>query len=379
MDRANDVLTLDTCLDPGSPYCFGDGIVHQFPAYLKRHEFDRCYLVSSGQLLKMFGTGLLAAMSSGGVRCEPVLISDTEPYKNWQTLRLLCEKLTAEGATKDSILIALGGGVIGNIVGLAAGLIFRGIRFVQVPTTVTAQTDSTLSNKQAINGAMGKNQFGVYHAPLFVWADASYPRSEPVRQQKSGIVEGIKNVLISHESVGAADAMLDLWESADRFPELLLSLIRSKLAILEKDPSERGSAIILEYGHTFGHAIEWLSQGKLLHGEAVAIGICLAAELSHALGFQSRQFLQEHHRLLGGRLQVPTMLPGDLSPGAIYQAMLADNKRTARGLRFLLLKACGQFVNPDGDYMVSVERRQVLQCLASSQQASVAPSARKAV
>src|SRR5439155_5915380 len=115
-----------------------------------------------------------------------------------------------------------------NVTGLGAALVYRGIRFVHVPTTVTAQTDSTLSNKQAINGAMGKNQFGAYHAPLFIWADADYPRSEPVRQQKAGMVEGVKNVFISRPSVDAADEMLGLWRSPERFAELLLWITRSK-------------------------------------------------------------------------------------------------------------------------------------------------------
>jgi 3-dehydroquinate synthetase len=357
------VLRFDTPLTVSSPYYFGDGIAEQFPGCLKEYEFDRCFLVTSEKLLQLLGEPLLRALRQAGVPCVPVLVPESEAQKSWGTLSGLCEELVARGATRDSILLALGGGVIGNVVGLAAALLYRGVRFVEVPTTVLAQTDSTLSNKQAINGSRGKNQFGVYHAPLFIWADAAYPRSEPERQQRSGIVEGVKNVLIAQEGPDALAHLLEAWRSGDRHPELLLRLIESKLAILREDPTERGRCVILEYGHTFGHAVEWLAGGKLFHGEAVSIGMCLAAELSHALGLQPESLLRDHYHLLGELLGAPTRLPEDIRAEALYETMLADNKRSGKGLRYLLLRDWGEFVNPDGDYMVSVPREDVLAML----------------
>ena len=365
MDQTQPLITLDTSLKPCSPFYFGEGIAGLFPAFLKAHDFDRVFLIAGAGILKMFGQQIVAELRRGQTRCDTVLINDSERSKDWTTLSGLCEDLVSAGVTKDSILLALGGGVIGNVVGLAAALIYRGIRFVQIPTTVTAQTDSTLSNKQAINGARGKNQFGVFHAPLFVWADAAYPRTEPPRQIKAGIVEGIKNVFISYKDPAAIDPMLRLHRDSD-MPALLLALIRSKLSILRHDPTEKASAIALEYGHTFGHAIEWLAAGKLLHGEAVSIGMCLAAELSRAMGFISNQFLEDHYRYLGAELGTPTALPEWLAPQDVYDAMLADNKRTAKGLRFLLLRSCGHFVNPDGDYQVAADPRLVIDVLERS-------------
>ncbi len=357
------ILRFDTPLAVSSPYYFGDEIAEQFPGCLKEHDFDRCFLVTSEKLLRLLGGPLLRALRQAGVPCEPVLIQESEAQKDWGTLGGLCEELAARGATRDSILIALGGGVIGNVVGLAAALLYRGVRFVEVPTTVLAQTDSTLSNKQAINGCRGKNQFGVYHAPLFIWADAAYPRSEPERQQRSGIVEGVKNALIAQAGPDALTPVLEAWRSGDRYSELLLRLIESKLTILRQDPTERGRCIILEYGHTFGHAVEWLSSGKLFHGEAVSIGMCLAAELSYALGLQPQSLRRDHYRLLGEWLGAPTRLPEDICVEALYETMLADNKRSGKGLRFLLLRDWGEFVNPDGDYQVAVPREDVLAML----------------
>lgn len=362
----------ETCLEQSRPYYFGDGIAGQFPAVLRKYAFDRCFLVTSASLLRTFGRDLLAVLEAAGVRCDAVLVPDGERQKGWETLRGLCEELVDRGVTKDSVILAMGGGVLGNIAGLAAAMIYRGVRFVQIPTTVTGQTDSTLSNKQAVNGAKGKNQFGVYYAPLFIWGDAAYPRSEPRRQQVSGVVEGVKNVLISHYDVRAADPLLGHVE-AGRLPEMLRWLIDSKLPILRRDPTEKGYAIVLEYGHTFGHAIEWLAGGKLLHGEAVSIGMCLAAEVSHALGHMAEPLLRDHYRLLS-RLGTPTRLPADLRPTDVYDAMLADNKRTGKGLRFLLLSRCGQFVNPDGDYMVAVDRDVILRELERSREGAASPA-----
>jgi 3-dehydroquinate synthase len=361
-------IEFQTGLARSSPFCFGQGIAERFPGHLSRFEFDRCFLITSTKLLQLFGHDLLGRLEQHGIRCAPVLIDDSERGKGWETLRTLCEELAARGVTKDSILLALGGGVVGNVVGLAAGLIYRGIRFVEIPTTITAQTDSTLSNKQAINGALGKNQFGLYHAPLFIWADADYPKSEPLRQQAAGVVEGVKNIFITDDKIDRAIEMVERWRSRQCFGDLLLSLIQSKLPIIARDPSEQAFAMALEYGHTFGHAIEWLAKGKLLHGEAVSIGMCLAAELSAAMGLASEDLVRTHYQILGQLLGTPTHLPAEISPQAVYDTMLADNKRTGKGLRFLLLKDWGQFATRDGQMMLPAERDQVLHILRQSQE-----------
>jgi 3-dehydroquinate synthetase len=270
--------------------------------------------------------------------------------------------MVAAGATRDSLLIALGGGVIGNLVGLCAALLYRGVRFVEIPTTTMAQTDGALSNKQAINGAAGKNQFGTYHAPLFIWSDCQYLRSEPVRQRRSGVVEGIKNVLVSQPDISQAELMLKLADNADCLAELASTLVRSKLNIIQKDPTEIAFGVVLEYGHTFGHAIEWLAQGKLFHGEAVSIGMCIAAELSHEIGYMTEEFLAQHYRLLN-RLGAPTALPTEMNAETVYETMLQDNKRTKRGVTYVLLRGCGEVVCDGQHYTTTVEPDLVLQVL----------------
>jgi 3-dehydroquinate synthetase len=358
------VLELNTGLKPASPIYFGEGIAGALPHHLARHCIDRCFLVTSRRLMELHGTDLKRHIDRARVACSIVLIEESEANKGWHTLRSLCERLTRLRATKDSAVVSLGGGVVGNIAGLAAAMTYRGIRFVEVPTTVMAMTDGCLSNKQAINGRCGKNHFGVYHAPLFIWADALYPQTEPPRQQRSGVVEGVKNVLIAEGSPDRAEQMIALFRRPGSLADLLLLLIGSKLPILARDPTERSYGVVLEYGHTFGHAIEWLARGALYHGEAVAIGMCAAAELSHDLGYASRGFVDDHYRLLGHALGTATKLPEGLTAARLYQTMLHDNKKTGRGIRYVLLRGCGRPVDPDGDFTISVAERDVLGTLA---------------
>jgi len=365
------VTCFDTPLTVPSPYYFGEDILAEFPTILSQYDFDRCFLVTSRKLFPLFGRTFLDVLRQAHVPCESIAINETERHKNWKTLRDLCEALVAGGATKDSILIALGGGVVGNLVGLAAALLYRGVRFVQVPTTIMSQSDSTLSNKQAINGQRGKNHFGVYHAPLLIWSDTAYVAAEPERQRRSGVVEGIKNIFISNRDTEAANDMVATWESGEKCYELVRMLIQSKLQILRQDHSERGYGVILEYGHTFGHAIEWLAQGQLYHGEAVAIGMCLAAEVSRALGYMSKDFVKEHYHMLEQRLGAPTRLPKEISLAQLYETMLNDNKRSKKGLGLLLLRRCGEFVKSNGDYLVSVPQEALLLALKSIRQDSL--------
>lgn len=365
----NDVTRLDAGLEQDCPYYLGDGILARFPDHLNQFDFDRVFVVSSRVPFERFGYALLRAVKGQGVQASELLIDDKESCKTWPTLSSLCESLIAAGVTRDSILIALGGGVVGNVVGMAAGLIFRGIRYIEMPTTLMAQTDSVLSRKQAINGSTGKNQFGMYHTPIFVWSDVAYSRREPQRQIKSAIVEAVKNGLVSSPAwldelrVALERGFGGIYESFEQFT---LQLIQSKLSILRRDPTEKKDAIILEYGHTFGHAIEWLSRGGVPHGEAVSIGMCTAAQLSFRLGLMSKDVLQLHYHLLGALLGVPVRVPKELSPQEIYQTMLNDNKRTRSGLAFLLLEEPGRLHKPNGSYLIKVPQQDTLEALASA-------------
>lgn len=348
-------VELSTELKIKSPYFLGMGVVSQFVERIASYSFDKLFVITNPVVNGYYGREFLEALS--GFNVQLIILPDGEIHKNMKNLNFLCEELIKRDVSKGSILIAFGGGVIGNIVGLAAALIYRGIRFVEVPTTFLAQTDSTLSNKQAVNGEKGKNLFGIYHAPIFVWTDVKYLLSEdPVRIQ-SGLVESVKNGLISDPAfLQYLDEKIlrNAVYSSENLFELVYRSVVSKVGIIKRDPSEKGYGMVLEYGHTFGHALEKIKRGALTHGEAVAIGMVIAAQLSRKLGYLKDDDVAQHIYFLKEKLGLGVGIPEGVGVKDIITTMRTDNKKSSRGTKFVLLKRIGEVMNPDGDYMVSV-------------------------
>ncbi|MBV6702043.1 2-deoxy-scyllo-inosose synthase [Kitasatospora aureofaciens] len=352
------IIELSSGTSPACPFYLGDSIGDRLPEYLGRYDFDEFYLVTSESLYEMFGRDLASRLCRAGIAVNLITVAEGEAAKGWPQLTALCERLVASGATKDSIVGALGGGMISNLAGLAAAMVYRGLRFVEIPTTMLNLTDGTLSNKQAINGALGKNQFGVYHAPLFIWADVAMLRGEPVRQHRSALVEALKNGLVNDAAwVDRLEFLLA--DGVARIRDNLLGLchevVRSKLEILALDPGERQAGIILEYGHTVGHAVEFLSGGALLHGEAVGIGMCAAARVGVRLGITAPEVLERQEHVLGTLMGGPTTVPAEFSPERIVEVILSDNKRrSGSAVRFVLVPEIGRVHLVDGDHETPV-------------------------
>jgi len=353
------MVRLNTHLQPEPILYFGNRMLSELCPPLKRLMPDRAYLITNAKLLALYGHEIEQTLYDNGIQCVVVQIEDGEDRKNFRTLESLCERLVEQNISKASVILGLGGGCLTNIAGLAAGLIFRGIHYVEMPTTLMGITDSCLSNKQAINGKHGKNHFGMYYAPSFLFADTHYLVSEPLESKKAAIVEGLKNGFISDAG------LLDYLQAALQRPlasytelqfhDLAYRIICSKLKILARDPSERASALTLEYGHTFGHAIEFLSHGKVHHGIAVAKGMCIAAELGCRLGLIPRELADRHTNLLGALLGLDLSIPEEIGVDDILAVIDTDNKKTAGGTKFVLLKKAGECLNPDGDFQVFVE------------------------
>ena len=357
------IVQIDNALDATSPIFFGYDIEERFIEVLDRSTqdmpVDRLFLLTDRTIFDFFGERYLSRLSERFPDTELYLLPEGEKSKTFEVLQQLCNQLVEKGVSKQSLLIAFGGGSIGNITGLAAGLIFRGIRFIEVPTTLSHQTDGMLSNKQAVNGRFGKNHFGLYHTPVFSWTDTRYPETEPLRFKKSGIVEGIKNGLIDQkEFIRYLEKTIKQHGdySPQELTDLCYKLIISKLEILKKDPTEKHYGIILEYGHTFAHAIEWLSKGSLAHGEAVSIGMKIAAELSAELGYIDSDALALHYRLIDELLALKPRFPEKIDPQSILKTMVVDNKKTCRNVRYVLLEKIGQCKKGNGDYLISVDR-----------------------
>ncbi len=325
---------------------------------MKNCEFDKLFFLTEESVFKIYGLKLFEKIKERFPNTTLNLLQAGEQNKYFKNLEELCERLIEQNVSKKSILIAFGGGGVGNLVGLTAGLVFRGVRFIEIPTTFTGQTDSTLSNKQAVNGKKGKNHFGLYHAPLAIFADTQYLATEPVAARRAGIVEGIKNGFISDpEFLQYLQQNLERDNSQDVFKthDLAMKIIKSKLKIIREDPSEKNYGIILEYGHTFGHGIEWLMEGKMIHGDAVSFGMRIAAELSKEIGLLDQQAVDIHYDIIENKLGYREPLPAQITSENLLAAMIKDNKKTGRELRFVLLEKIGKCFNPEGDYLVTVD------------------------
>ncbi|HKP96577.1 MAG TPA: iron-containing alcohol dehydrogenase [Fibrobacteria bacterium] len=334
------------------PILFGAGAVDRLPDLLLECKPDRVFILSDQHVFHLHGAALLQLLSPRFAP-EIILIGEGEGEKKMSNLEFLCQQLFERGVTKSSVIVNFGGGVTLNIGGLAASLVYRGIRFLQVPTTLMAQSDVIVSNKQGINFAGGKNRLGAFSTPVAAVADSRYYRTEPLRQLRAAAVEYCKNaILLGGEHYEEA---LRFFSVKDTFSEaqlerLLVNSLAQKFEIARLDPREKGLGLMLEYGHTVGHALEWLSQGRLMHGEAVYHGMNVAGQLALHMGIMPVEELKKQSLLLSRLSGIPP-IPNDISVGQILTSVQRDNKKVGKGMAFILMKAVGEVnkpENPDG-------------------------------
>jgi 3-dehydroquinate synthase len=246
---------------------------------------------------------------------------------------------------RRTILIALGGGVVGDLGGFVAACYQRGIRYIQVPTTLLAQVDSSVGGKTAINHPLGKNMIGAFHQPSLVLSDTSLLETLPEREFISGMAEVIKYGLIKDHSFFEWLEQ-NIEHIMSRSPEALATVIRksceNKRDVVAKDEKENGVRAILNLGHTFGHAIENLMDyGSWLHGEAVAVGICMASRLSRDQGLISDESYSRIESILQ-KANLPTKAPKECSPDRMLEIMRGDKKSNNKEINLVLLKAIGE-------------------------------------
>lgn len=316
------------------PYYFGYDCLPQLADMLDQFKPDKILLVTDNNVFDLHGAALLESLAPL-VPVEVLSTPQGEGTKSSQVLVAHLERAIATGASRRSIVVSFGGGVPGNLAGLIAALLYRGIRLIHIPTTIMAATDSTISLKQAINSTKGKNHIGVYHVPECVITDIKLMQTLPSREIRSGVSEAIKNSF----SIRPMDiSVLRTLIASGQFtsPEALLWLldtgIQAKMAVTLDDPREQKSGLILEYGHTVGHAIEMCeykirgSEG-LSHGESVALGMLSAAYISSKLCNLPEEVVKLHHEIIGELLSAPAMLPDDITTEQVMQQILSDNKR----------------------------------------------------
>lgn len=278
---------------------------------------------------------------------DQCILPDGEEYKHLETIQKIYNGLLDNQHDRQTTLIALGGGVIGDMVGFAAATYQRGVNFIQVPTTLLAQVDSSVGGKTGVNHPKGKNMIGAFHQPRVVVIDLNTLQTLPSREYRSGMAEVIKYGLIWDEGffewLETNAVALD-----QRDPSLLQYAVKRsceiKADVVRQDEREGGLRAILNLGHTFGHAIETATQYKqLLHGEAVAIGMVMAVKLSVKMGWVNAQWVIRLVKLLE-HFSLPTQRPQVVSSEQMKALMMLDKKVVDKTLRLVLLKACGSAV-----------------------------------
>ncbi|HEX7403778.1 MAG TPA: 3-dehydroquinate synthase, partial [Usitatibacter sp.] len=301
-------------------------------------------IVTNETVAPLYAPRLEAALAAAGARTIRIVLPDGEAFKTWETLDTVFAGLLRAQADRRTILVALGGGVVGDIAGFAAATYQRGIAHLQVPTTLLAQVDSSVGGKTAINHPLGKNMIGAFHQPCAVVADTSTLATLPAREFAAGLAEVIKyGAIFDLAFLGwIEDNVADL---EDRRAEAVAYAIRRsceiKAAIVAEDERESGARALLNFGHTFGHAIESASgYGTFLHGEAVAAGMALAARFSAKLGRMPAADAQRLIALLE-RLHLPVRAPA-FSRETWLEFMGRDKKNEAGRITLILLDALGR-------------------------------------
>jgi shikimate kinase/3-dehydroquinate synthase len=325
------------------PIHIGAGLLSTAGLIREQLDLPRAAIVTNTTVAPLYLEPLAAALRDRGVDTIRVVLEDGERYKDWATLNRIYDALLEARCDRRSAIIALGGGVIGDLAGFAAATYMRGIAYIQVPTTLLAQVDSSIGGKTGINHPLGKNMIGAFYQPRLVLADTEVLKTLPAREFSAGMAEVIKHGLVRDTAFFSwlEQNMENLLAGE---PQALAHAVRRcceiKAAVVAEDERETGVRALLNFGHTFGHAIEsGLGYGVWLHGEAVAVGMAIAADLSQRLGLIARADV-ERIVLLLKRAGLPTALP-DIAPGRLLELMGTDKKAEGGKLRFVLLDAIG--------------------------------------
>jgi 3-dehydroquinate synthase len=322
----------------------GEALLDRLDEFVDPLDPTSIAIVTNATVDALYGERVRRALASRPV--GTIRLADGEAHKSWPAVEQILDALVASGADRRSVIVALGGGVVGDVAGFAAAIYMRGIRFVQVPTTLLAQVDSSVGGKTGINHPRGKNLVGAFHQPELVVTDTSTLATLPAREVSAGLAEVLKHGLLADAGyffdVSAQLAALRKGD-ASSLASVIGRSCEIKAAVVARDEREAGERALLNLGHTFGHAIEALTgYSRWLHGEAVGCGLALAADLSRRLGMIDAASVEAiGTSLLAAGL--PMRIEG-LSTEAAIAAMRGDKKAEGGQIRFVLLERIGRAV-----------------------------------
>lgn len=338
--------TIDIALPVNAyPVYLGRGLLSRGDLWERHLGEGKVLVVSNETVAPLYLDTLTEAL--GGRETEVHIIPDGEQHKTVATWQGIIDRLVDMQARRDASLVALGGGVVGDITGFAASSYMRGVRFLQSPTTLLAQVDASVGGKTGVNHVRGKNLVGAFHQPATVLIDSATLDTLPAREFNAGMAEVVKYGAICdaqffswlEENAGAVAA-----RDESTIDYLIERSVRRKADIVRQDEREAGVRALLNLGHSFGHALESeTAYSAFLHGEAVAIGMVTAARLSEARGLCPPGAVERLSALLE-RFSLPVSIPGGIPAAKLFAALTLDKKAVASGLRLVLLKAIGEAV-----------------------------------
>lgn len=334
---------------------FVDTSSERYPVQLERGQAEflatliqtvgssRVFVITDSGVRGLYAEVISAAFDQAGVRVEVLEVPAGESSKSISHAAILWDSLVSRGVTRADIVVAVGGGVVGDLAGFVAATIVRGVRWIQVPTTLLAMCDAAIGGKTGVNVAGGKNLVGSFHHPMAVLSWLGFQRTLSAREARSGLAEVVKSALIDGEESlrwleDNAGALVSRDESA--LYEAVTLAARVKVEVVSLDPMEQGRRRVLNLGHTFGHALEHsVGYGTVTHGEAVSIGLCMAMALSRDLGYAAPQ-LPDRVAALLTQLELPTLAPSQ----TLLQWMTPlahDKKAELDSVRFIVCRKPG--------------------------------------
>jgi 3-dehydroquinate synthase len=330
--------------DASYPIVIGTGVLSDLPRAVRAAASATRYaVVSDDTVAPLYGARVVSALLADGLAAELFTFPAGELHKSRDTWTALSDQLLAAGFGRDSAMIALGGGVVGDVTGFVAATYLRGVPYIQVPTTLLAMIDSSIGGKTGVDVPAGKNLIGAFHQPRLVVADLAVLESLPIAQLAAGLAEAIKHGVIADSeyfrTLEATHAAL-LGRDPVALERAVARSVEIKAAIVAADEREAGLRAILNFGHTVAHALEATAQYTLLHGEAVAVGMVYEARLAEALGIAPRETAARITSLVS-RCGLPHTRPDTASVDALVRAMQYDKKARAGVVRFALPRAIG--------------------------------------
>lgn len=331
----------------------------------KSTTINKIVIITDHTVKKLYADKLFTVLKQYGYSVLLLAISSGEKSKNHLTKHRLQERMLRQHCGRDTLCIALGGGVVGDLTGFLAATFMRGIPFIQMPTTLLAMVDSSVGGKTSINAAHGKNLIGAFWQPQAVVADIHCLKTLPKQQLINGLIEAIKVFLTNDRSSFLytqknLSAILSGNEKA--LQKIVQRAVAIKAAVVEKDEKETNLRMVLNFGHTVGHAIEHLSHYKILHGFAVALGILVEAKISQLLGLISSKDFKSIAAIFA-QLGIQTKPLKKFTAKQLLSAMQSDKKTAAGKVRYVLLKKIGQVYDSEGKYAHPVANDVVKQAL----------------